>query len=207
MANPDRPHGFRASGSLSGAPMQGLVRAVYSPAADRSGDTTNNHGDIYLGDPITISTAGAVTPADSDELVAGVCVGVGATSSVHFGGTGAIDAPAPAFDPSDLTKRYLAHSEEGWVYYVPANDVIFEIQSASDLDLEQGGYADITNTAATAHGSRTTGFSDCELTTASNNDVQVVEIVYAPDNDLTLANTRYRVMFRQQSIFGKDNVS
>lgn len=193
MANPDRPRGFRPVKTKSGGDYTGFIRAVYSPAADRSGDTTNNHGDLYIGDPINISTAGAVIFADSNVAVSGVAVGFGHASTVQFGATGTINDPAPPFDPSNLTKRYLGYDEAGWVYYVPATDVLFEIQSASDLDLEVGSLADTTGAAATAHGSRTTGFSSVELTTASDNDVKVVEIVHAPDNDLTLANARYIV--------------
>jgi hypothetical protein len=195
MANPDRPRGFRPVKTKSGAPYTGHIRAVYSLAADRSSDSTNNHGDIYIGDPIVVDTSGVVAFADSNVAVTGVAIGFGHASTVNFGADGTIYSPAPPFDPSNLTKRYLAYNEAGWVYYVDVQDVLFEIQSASDLDLEVGSLADTTGAAATAHGSRTTGFSDVELTTASDNDVKVVEIVLAPDNDPTLANTRYLVEF------------
>jgi hypothetical protein len=206
MANPDRPRGFRPVKTESGGDYSGLIRAVYSPASDRSSDTTNNHGDIYIGTPIGISTSGVVTPADSDEVVVGVAVGFGPASAVNFGGNGSSTDAAPPFDPRDLTKRYLAHSEAGWVYYVPVKDVIFEVQSASDLDLKVGSLADSTMATDTAHGSRTTGFSSAELTTASDNDVKVVEIVSAPDNDPTLANCRYLVKFMIQN-FEANNAS
>jgi len=199
VANSDRPNGFRPVGTIGGASYTGLIRAIYSPAADRSSDTTNSHGDIYIGDPISISTAGAVTPADAGESCDGVAVGFGVASSQQFGADGSIYGTAPPFDPANLTTRYLGYASAGWVYYVPTTDVIFEVQSASDLDLEVGSLADITNTAATAHGSQTTGYSSCELTTASNNDVRVVDIVLSPQNDPTLANARYRVMFETRA--------
>lgn len=200
MANADRPNGFSPVKTLSGAPITGLSRGVYSPAADRSSDTTNNHGDIYVGDPISISTAGAVTPANSGDVVAGVVVGVGKAGTVNFGASGASQiVPAPMFDPTDLTKRYLAFGEAGWVYFVPAKDVLFEVQSASDLDLEVGSQADINLVADTAHGSRATGRSNVELVAASAADVRVAEIVLAPDNDDTLANARYLVAFELQT--------
>lgn len=195
MANPNRPRGFRPVKTISGGDYTGLIRTVFSLAADRSSDTTNNHGDIYIGDPIVIDTSGVVTVANSNVAVSGVAVGFGPASAVQFGGIGTATDPAPMFDPRDLTKRYLAYGEAGTVYYVPVKDVLFEVQSNIDLDLKVGAYADTTVAAATAHGSRTTGFSTAELTTASDNDVKVVEIVLAPDNDPTLTNTRYLVEF------------
>lgn len=184
MANVDRPNGFRPSKTLIGAPWTGLVRQY--EAADRSADLTNNHGDIYIGDPVKL-VSGKVLPANSGDAVVGVVVAVGKTATT-FGETG-------YFDPNDLGKRYLAATEAGFVGVVPAEGVIFEVQSASDLDLVLGSAADHTLAAATAHGSRVTGNSSVELAAAANNDVRVVEVVRTPNNDLTLANARYMVMF------------
>lgn len=206
MANPNRPRGFRPVKTISGADYSGLVRAVYSLAADRSSDTTNNHGDIYINDPIVVDTSGVVTVANSNVAVSGVAVGFGHATGVNFGANGSSTDPAPMFDPSNLTKRYLAYDEAGWVFYVPVKDMLFEVQSNIDLDLKVGSLADTTVAAATAHGSRTTGFSSAELTTASDNDVKVVEIVLAPDNDPTLANTRYLVEFFIQN-FAPNNAT
>ena len=167
MANTSRAIGFKPVKTLSGAPWTGMIRYVDSLAADRSSDTTNNHGDIYIGDPISINTDKTVTPADTDELVSGVVVGIGISSSVDFGKTNMYNA-------DNLERRYLPYNEAGRIFYVPVNDVIFEVEEASDLDLLPGSLADITNAANTAHGSRTTGKSSCKITTASNNDVQVV---------------------------------
>lgn len=206
MANPNRPRGFRPVKTKSGGPWTGSVRAVYSAATERSSDTTNNHGDIYIGDPINITSASGVIPANSNVAVSGIAVGFGHASTVHMGAVGTTYVPAPPFDPSNLTKRYLAYDESGWIYYVEPHDVLFEIQSNSDLDLKVGSLADTTIVAATAHGSRTTGYSSVELTTASDNDVQVVEIVLSPDNDPTLTNTRYLVELKIQN-FEPDNAT
>ena len=200
MANTSRANGFTPVKTLSGAPISSMIRSVYSPAADRSSDTTNNHGDLYIGDPITIGTDGTVTPADSNELVSGVVVGIGAASAVNHGATGSAVVPAPMFYPADLTRKYLPLTEAGWVYYVPVNDVLFEVQTASDLDLLPGKFADTNIVANTAHGSRTTGRSNVELTTASDNDVIVVENVMTPDNDITSAYARHLVLFYTQGI-------
>lgn len=188
MANPDRPSGLRPVGTLGGSPWNARVRRY--EAADRSADTTNNHGDIYVGDPVKVSS-GKVLPANSADQIIGVVVAVGKDGSIN-------DGIGP-FNPDNLTQRYAPLTDAtGWyVWVVPVNGVIFEVQSASDLDLAVGSPADITLVAATAHGSRTTGLSDVELTTASDNDVYVVNIPLYPDNDPTLANTRYEVAFRE----------
>ena len=99
------------------------------------------------------------------------------------------------FKPNALEERYLAADEDGYVWVIPARDSLFEIQSASDLDLVVGAAADHNVTAATAHGTRVTGISNAELVTSVNADVTVVEIKESPDNDPTLANARYFVKF------------
>lgn len=188
MANVDRPNGFKAAKSLIGAPFNSLVR--FYEAADRSADSTNNHGDIYIGDPVALSS-GKVVPADSGDTILGVAVAIGKD------GDFVTDSPTGYYNPDDLMQRYASLSDTTGVVVgvIPAEAAIFEVQSASDLDLVRGDAADITNTAATAHGSRTTGKSSCELTTSTNSDVTVVEFVTTPDNDTTLANARYLVKF------------
>jgi hypothetical protein len=185
MANIDRPNGFHPEGTVSGASWTAKVRR-YAVAA-RS-DATNNHGDIYLGDPVNLSTSGVITVANSGSDVLGVVVGVGDASSITHGDNG-------PFNASDLTQRYIAHDEAGYVWVVDAKDTIFSIQTDSDLDLSPGELADFNVVAATAHGSRTTGFSSAELTTASDNDVIVVEDDTSPNNDTTSANAVHYVMF------------
>lgn len=187
MANPDRPNGLTPVGVIGGSPWNARVRRI--AAADRSSDTTNNHGDIYIGDPIALSSGKAV-PADSAATILGVCVGVGKSNA-------SVNPASSPFNPADLTQRYAPLTDAtGWdIFYVPADNVVFEVQSASDLDLAVGSAADINLVAATAHGSRTTGMSNVELTTDSDSDVKVVGIPDYPDNDSTLANTRYHVIF------------
>lgn len=187
MANTDRPNGFIPVKSQLGAPWSALIRRY--EAADRSSDTTNNHGDIYIGDPVKFSS-GKLAPANSGDTVAGVVVGIENTSSAskpHFGMVMA--------DPGNLGRQYLPLADSGYVYIVPAAGVLFEVQSASDLDLVVGDTADTTLVADTAHGSQTTGRSSVELTTSSDADVEVVQLQTAPDNDTTLANARYIVKF------------
>ena len=187
MANVDRPNGFRVAKSLTGAPWTSLVR--YYEAADRSADTTGDHGDIYPGDPVTLSS-GKVVVANSGDTILGVAVAVGNGDAITHG------EAAGYYDPASLERTYLPLTiADGVVGVVPAEGAIFEIQSDSDLDLVVGDNADITTAAATAHGNQTTGQSTVEITTALNNDVKVVEQVTSPDNDTSLANARYMVMF------------
>ena len=184
MANVDRPNGFRPAKTLSGSPWTGLLRRY--EAADRSADTTNNHGDIYVGDPVALSS-GKVVVADSGDTIIGVAVAVGKDASDH--------GEPGAFNPDNLEQRYLGLAEDGYVWVAPKEHILFEVQTAADLDLVAGSTADISTDATEAHGSRTTGLSSCELVTSSNADVTVVEDVTSPDNDVTLINARHLVKF------------
>lgn len=185
MANVDRPQGFRFAKTLSGAPVAAVARKY--TAADRSADTTNNHGDIYIGDPVRL-VGGLVQVANSGQDVTGVAVGTGSLDDIEHGAEG-------YFNASNLEDRFLAYDENGIVQVILANDALFEIQTATDLDLVPGSQADMTTVAATSHGSRITSRSTVEITTAQNNDVEVVENVEAPDNDSTLINARHIVKF------------
>ena len=182
MANVDRPNGFKPVKSLIGADWTALIRVLQG--SDRSADTTNNHGDIYVGDPLKYSS-GLLLPANSGDTIIGVCVGVG-TVPDHGDGIPAI--------LTDLSQSYLPHTDTtGFVWFVPKKSMLFEIQTATDIDLVPGSTADITVTAATAHGSRTTGISTCELVVSSNADVTVFEDDTRSDNDVTLINARHLV--------------
>jgi hypothetical protein len=184
MANIDRPNGFAPVKNLYGSPWSATARTLAVAART---DATNNHGDIYIGDPITVSASGVVSVADSGVAVLGVVVGIGTPSTTH--------GKPGIFDPSNLVKQYLAHDEAGYVWYVPAEGNLFEIQTASALSLKPGMKADHNVTAATAHGDRDRSQSDAELVTATNNDVIVIEDATYPNNDTTLANARHLVMF------------
>ena len=150
-------------------------------------DTTNDHGDIYLGDPVTL-TSGKVFPANSGDTILGVAVAIGTDAST-FGVDG-------YFNPNDLGERYLPLAKDGVIGVVPAEMVLFEAQTATDLDLTLGALADISTDATEAHGSQVTGISSAEIVTAVNNDVKVVEDIVSPSNDVSLANARHLVKFQ-----------
>jgi len=181
MANIDRPNGFKPAKREDGAEWSGGIRRY--EAANRAADNVNNHGDIYLGTSVKL-VSGKVLPADSGDTAIGVVVAVG--TSPTFG-------EAVTFDTTDLSKKYLGYADSGYVWIVPKEGMLFEIQTSASLTLVEGSLADVTTTAATAHGSRTTGQSTVELAGAANNDVTVVENLKTSDNDITLTNARHLV--------------
>lgn len=185
MANTDRPVGFRFAKSLSGTPVSAMIRKY--TAGDRSSDTTNAHGDIYIGDPVKL-VSGAVLPANSGDTILGVAVAVGSLTDTTFGEEG-------YFNASNLQQTYLPLASTGIVAVIPAENNLFEVQTSADLDLVPGSAADISTDATEAHGNQATGISTCELVASVNADVKVVEDVTTPDNDTTLANAKHLVMF------------
>ena len=183
MANPDRAKGFTPSKMLNGSPYNGLVRRL----AVATGDS------IFIGTPIKLSSGKAVpmTTGNGSESVIGVALAFGKDINEH-------DGPGP-FNPQKLEDRhYSATTETDWfVWYAPADSVIFEVQTASDLDLVVGSGAKV-GTAVDA-GSTSTGVSTAEITATATGtavDVIVVEDPAYPDNDTTIANARHLVVFK-----------
>lgn len=199
MANRDAPNGFRPQRALNGGNWTALVRRYQ--VGNASSDSTNNHGDIYIGDPVKLSSGKALA-ANSGDTILGVVVGVGKASAT-WGEVG-------PFDPTTLSSAlYVPYGEtsadsDWYVWVVPADFVLFEVQSASDLDSVAGAELDFSTDANEAHGSRTNGISTAELVADVNSDVMVVETVRSPDNDTTLANTRYIVRFRDTANMAAD---
>ena len=184
MANPDKARGFKFAQTLDGSAAVGMARALTVAARADSGGSPD-HGDIYIGDPVKVSAAGVVAVANSGDIIYGVVAGVGIDNIDH--------GPTGMFKADDLETRYLPDTTAGVAWVIPKENAVFEIQSASDLDLTIGATADINVAAATGHGDQTTGQSNCELTTSANADVTVVTLVDRPDNDETLANASYLV--------------
>lgn len=178
MANVDRPNGFIPVRTLSGAPVTSLIRAI--GVADGA--------DIFVGDPINLESGLAAVGASNDTGFLGVAVGFG-----KFDKDGR--TPLGPHNKDNLMKRFYddsASTHTEWVcYYVPADDVVFEAQTATALTLVVGDTADLTIGA----GNETTGNSIAELTTSSNADFTVVYVPIYPDNDPTLVWGRYHVMF------------
>lgn len=176
MANVDRPNGFKPVGTLSGASWRGRIRAI--GVADGA--------DIFVGDPINLSSGLAAPGATNDASFLGVAVGFGKFVNGQ---------PVGPFDPANREATYYddsASTHTDWcVFFVPADDMVFEAQTATALTLVVGSTCDLSYTA----GNTTTGISACELTTNSNADFTVVEIPLTIDNDQTAVWGRYNVMF------------
>ena len=182
MANPDKPRGFKFAQTMNGSPAVGMMRKLTVAARSEADD----HGHIFIGDPVKVSIAGVVAAANSGDVIYGVCAGIGTTGDIDHGTPG-------MYVSNDLERRYLDDVTAGSIWVIPKENAVFEIQSDSDLDLTIGAEADVNISAGSTHGVLATGQSNVELTTLANADVTVVTIVDTPDNDSTLANTRYLV--------------
>lgn len=182
MANPDRPSGFRPVKTLSGAPWTGMIRSVGVTDAE----------DIFLGDAISLVSNLGKVMATADLTMLGVAQGFGKVDA-------ASGQYAGAYNPDNLTTLYYddsASTHTDWrVWYLPFDDMVFEVQSNADLDVAVGDIVDLVATA----GSTATGRSAHEVS-AGTTDFRVVEIPAYPDNDSTLTNTRYWVTALKTSL-------
>lgn len=182
MANTDRPNGFTPVKTLSGAPLSGMIRTIGVADSD----------DLFIGDIFNIESGLADVGATGDTALQGVCVGFGKVE----GG----DSIPHAYNPDNLTTLYYddsASTHTDFVaYYIPTFDVIFEVQTATALDLAIGATCDLADAGG---GNTTTGRSTQEITTSSNADFVVVEHPKILDetaggyNDRTAAAGRYYV--------------
>jgi len=183
MANPDRPSGFKLVKTKSGAPMSSVVRSI--------GVTDGT--DIFKGDLLSLTSNLAAVAATNDATFLGVAVG--------FGKVNATGDYTSAYNPDNLMTTYYddsASTHTEWrVFYVPVDDGIFEVQSDTDLDLAVGDPCDLLTTTS---GSTTTGISGQQIGANTNTDMHVVDIPSYPDNDSTLANTRYHVAITSAEI-------
>lgn len=181
MANTDRPNGFRPVKTVSGRPVNSMIRTV--GVADGA--------DIFVNDALTLTSGLAGRMA-----VEGVCAGV----AVGFGKVNDMENRVPGPGNYDnLMKRYYDDSEsthtEWVVFYVPAEDVIFEAQidDTAETGVVGEGYDIIAGS-----GSTTTGLSDMEVNgdaKTNDGDVVIVEIPEIAGNDHTLAFGRYWFKF------------
>jgi len=187
MANPDRPSGFKFVKTISGAPVASVMRSV----------GVTDGADMFVGDLISLDTNLGKVGATNDADFLGIAVGFGKVD-------GASGEYASAYNPDNLTTLYYddsASTHTDWrVFYVPLQDAVFEVQSDTDLDLAVGDPCDLLVTTA---GSTVTGISGQQVGANTNTDMRVVEIPTYPDNDSTLANTRYFVAITPaEAIYG-----
>jgi len=178
MANIDRPNGFKPVKTLSGRPMTSMIRTI----------GVTDGADIFRYDLINLASGLAAQAATNDAALLGVAVG--------FGKVDADGIPLGPYNPDSLGTQYYddsASTHTEWVvYYIPVEDVIFEIQTDAADTLVVGETIDFI----VGTGSSTTGVSAMEINggTATNADLTVVEIPTYPDNDPTAIYGRYFVM-------------
>lgn len=176
MANPDKPNGFIPVGTLSGAPWQGAVRTI--GVADGE--------DIFVGDMVNLESGLADPMATNDSSILGAVVAVGRFDDL----TG---SKGGSFDPTNLSTIFYddsAHTNTDYFVSIAlATDCIYEVQSNADLDLVVGSPCDLID----ATGDTLVGRSHQEVGSNTNSDFVVVDVPDYPDNDSTLANTRYHV--------------
>lgn len=184
MANPDRPRGFRFV-KTNGGVATAQVRAI----------GVTDGADIFRGDMLTLTSGLAAVAATNDATILGVAVGFG---KVHADGS-----IGSMTDPENLAIGYYDDSASTHtdyvVFYIPAENNIFEVQTNADLDLAVGDPCDLVATA----GSTTTGNSQQEVGTNTNSDFIVVEIPQYANNDNSLANADVWVQVNPaESAFG-----
>lgn len=187
MANPDKANGFKFVRTLSGAPVSQVMRSV----------GVTDGADMFVGDLISLDTNLGKVGVTNDADFLGIAAGFGKIDP-------ATGNYAGAYNPDNLTTLYYddsANTHTEWrVFYVPLQDAIFEVQSDTDLDLAVGDPCDLLATTA---GSTVTGISGQQVGANTNTDMRVVDIPAYPDNDSTLANTRYHVAITPaEAIFG-----
>lgn len=174
MANPDKPRGFTPIKHTSGAPWTGQVRTI----------GVTDGADMFIGDALSLTAGLAAVAATNSSTLLGVAVGFGKAADMS-------NSKGPAVNPDNLTTLYYddsASTHTDWVvYYVPFNDMIFEVQTAVDLSASAiGATCDLLATA----GNTATGRSQQEVTTSTNADFIIVERPDYPNNDATLINER-----------------
>lgn len=177
MANPDKPNGFKLVRTLSGAGLASVIRSI----------GVTDSVDIFRGDMVSVTSNLAAISTTADSTILGVAVSFGKVSSM-------VNEYGSGYNPDDLTKLYYddsASTHTEWrCFYVPVIDAIFEVQSDTALGLAIGDPCDLLKTTA---GVTATGISGQQVGANSNEDFYVIDIPPYPDNDSSLANTRYHI--------------
>ena len=180
MANVDRPNGFRPVKTLSGRPVNGVIRTV----------GVTDGADLFVGDVLELTSGLANVAATDQTNYLGVAVG--------FGKVDADGIPLGPYNPDSLGTTYYddsASTHTEWVvYYAPANDCVFEAQF-DEAPAQTPAIGQGYDIAPGAGGSTVTGKSSFELDgTTGGTDCVTVEITKYPDNDPTLIYGRLWVI-------------
>lgn len=184
MANADAPFGLKPIEHFSGHPWNGAVRRCYYSTA----------ADLFIGTPVLPSGTGST---DGYMGVSATTAGNGTTSSYTMLG------PVVAFDvqPSHLDRVYMASGDTGYVYVSVDPWVLYEVQTDGTMEV-----ADIGNSGnlTGSGGSTSTGLSSIELSETmaggdGGNQVIVQEFVQREDNDISSANSNWKVLINLHS--------
>lgn len=170
MANTDSPFGFKPVRMLDGSPYSASLR-VFSTA---TGDGTA----IFKGDPVILSGSSQtidgqiyldVDQAATGDVIAGVVVAVLPTTEASL--------------------TYRAASTQRLLLVETGQNVLYEIQEVSGGTALTANDAGLNANFVVGSGSTTTGFSGVELNnsgeaTTNTLDVQIVDFVNRPGNDI-----------------------
>ncbi len=148
MANTNKPFGFRAVGTLNGAPMNGMVRKYAVPA--------DNASAIFIGDTVTMAATSDAMKVNADDAYYPEAT-VGAATSVVLGVCVGIEPV-----PTDLSINYRKASTLMYILVNTDPNTIYSVQGDSTVwtVADVGCNATITCTG----GSTTTGLSNFVIT-------------------------------------------
>ena len=175
MANADAPFGFRPVANDGGV-FNGQTRRC---AIVATGTTTA----LFVGDAVKMDTAAAA--AGGYQAVDVVTAG-----DPMYGVITSFEA-----NPDNLSQQYRAASTLRYCQVAVADNQLYEVQASGAPGLAAVG---LNAAYSKGSGSTVTGMSADEIasaTVANTGDVQIVQGVDSPDNDLTLSNARWIVKF------------
>lgn len=180
--NKDAPRGLQPVSYLSGAPWNGQVRKYVVLAADTTA--------VGIGDAVKISGT-----SSADGFYAAV-QSVTATTDVIVGVAVGFEPNPANLNIDGLYRSTATTTKDRGVFVVDDPDVIFEIQADGDMADSSIGLncplvIDTPNT--------TTGRSKMELDASEvaadvNDQLKIVGLVNAPDNDPTTSNQKVLVI-------------
>ncbi len=177
MANPDAAFGFRPVGN-DGSVYNGETQRCVFAATDGTA--------AYIGSVVKMAAFDAKGTGGAQSVI--VCT----LGNPAYGVVTGFEA-----DPGDLTKQYRVASTRRYCRVARADNTLFAIQESANIGLAGVGF---NASFSTGTGSTITGIANTELDSStiantSSLDLQVVEGVDLPNNDLTASNAVWIVKF------------
>jgi len=194
MANVDAPFGLRPIRYRDGSPYNGAFN-VYAVASTYATA-------LFVGDPVVKVAAGSNAAALDGFPIGTLPLVEKAAAGDGNAITGVIVGFAP--DPDNLSRIYRPASTARVVYVVDDPNVTFEIQADGAIAATDVGLNAVL--IYTNAGSTVTGRSGAELDTTSDapaadasNQLTILRVVNAPDNEAASAFTRCEVVINQST--------